>query len=131
MSSFYPDMDPGALHEKPKCCLQVLPKPKHSRKDEGRKERQDNPASQAKVLMTYILSVSQRESKSQDKWVRDHRGRVFTARRMLPFTTAFLFMTTLRLILFLQIIMAGCPAFNLGLVALCISAGALYFVVSN
>lgn len=32
---------------------------------------------------------------------------------------------------FLQIIMAGCLAFNLGRVAFCISAGALYFVVSN
>lgn len=31
----------------------------------------------------------------------------------------------------LQIIMAACPAFNLGRVGFCISAGALHFVVSN
>lgn len=31
----------------------------------------------------------------------------------------------------LQITVAGCPTFSLGRVVSCISAGALYFVVSN
>lgn len=130
LSSFYPDVDPSALHENQNVAFKCCPNQNTAgNMKEGKAGQPCNPS----------------QSPHAPKFCLCHKGRVnlrinesgTTVGGCLQpggcshFTTAFLFMTAFRLIFILQIIMAGCPAFNLGRVAFCISAGALNFVVSN